>query len=80
MKEWELCKCFRAFGMVHGKLSPGKLLPVRFPPLTLTLAQTLTQGDLLGAIFRGAILQGQFPSHDFNSTFQTKINATSSVE
>ena len=66
----------------HGtwKIVPWKIAPCKIPPLTLTLAQTLTQGDLLGAVFRGAILQGQFPSHDFNSTFQTKINATSSVE
>ena len=44
MKEWELCKCFRAFNTVH-----GKLLPVRFP-LTLTLAQTLTQIQGVGFV------------------------------
>ena len=31
MKEWELCKCFRAFNTVYGKLSPRKLSPVRLP-------------------------------------------------
>ena len=59
-------------------------------PPTQTLTQI--QGDLLGtilywAISRGGIFRswwqfyrGQFSGHDLNSAFQTKINATSSVE
>ena len=91
MTEWELCKCFRAFNTVHEKL-PSVVLPLP----TLTLIQTLTQiqrdGFVGGAIFRWAISRGtifrsrwqfyrrQFSSQDLNSAFQTKINATSSVE
>ena len=66
MKEWELYKCFRAFNTVHGKLSP-----VRFP-LTLTLAQTLTQIQGVGFVGRKSSVRqfevGQLSDHDSNFT------------
>ena len=71
IKEWELCKRFRAFNTVHGKLPP-----IRLPP-TLTLVQTLAQiqGGFVGggeAIFRWAISLEAIFRHDLDITFSNK--------
>ena len=68
--------------------------PRKIAPATLTLAQTLTQIQATGRVGEGGgessveqFQGGQFSDHDgnftggnLNSAFQTKINATSSVE
>ena len=78
MKEWELCKCFRAFNTVYGKLSPRKLSPVRLPLYpNPNLNRKPNAGEFVE--WGGAVFWGQFYGHNLNSTFQTKINVTSSV-
>ena len=79
MKGYELCKCFRAFNTVYGKLSPGKLSPRKIvtPYPNPKLSRKANAG---GFVRRGQSSGGQFYGQDLNGAFQTKINVTSSVE
>ena len=65
---------------LYGKLSRGKLSPVSLPPPDPNC--NLNRKPNAGGFVRGGgqSSEGRFYGHELNSTFQKKINATSSVE
>ena len=94
MKEWKLCKCFRAFNKVHGKCPhppPRKIAPFPTPSpnpnpyLGGHAGENLLLGIFIGGRGRfsdhdGNFTGGNFPVTILTSAFQIKINAASTFK